>query len=63
LTSADHATNFAIQQVSPLGNVLTTFATTVTPKRALDVFVSDNTLPILNQVFITPKAINSFGVV
>ncbi len=63
LTSADNATNFAIQRVSPLGNLLTTYATTATPRRATDVFVTDDTLPALNQIFLTPKAQNAFGVV
>lgn len=65
LTDDDNATNYAIQRVSPLGNVLTTYATAVGTQvsRAIDVLVGDDEYPVFNSVVIVPKAQNSFGTV
>lgn len=62
LTNADDATEYAIQEVDSLGNVLRTHATTTgTPLRAIDVIVGDDRVPALNDVVIVAKAQNSFG--
>lgn len=65
LTDSDDATNYAIQRVSPLGNVLTTYATPTGAQvsRAIDVFVGDDEYPVFNSVTIVPRAQNSFGTV
>jgi hypothetical protein len=64
LTDADDAVHFAIQQVAADGTtVLDTFDNGGTPKRATDVAVDDDSVPVLNNVTIVVKAQNSFGTV
>lgn len=65
LTSSDHATEYAIQRVSPGGTVLTTYATNVGGqiRRALDVKVGEHEYPVLNSVTLFQRALNNFGAV
>lgn len=63
LTSADDPTNFAIQRVSSTGSVLTTYATTDAVRRAIDVHLSDDEVPVFNDVTLVLKAQNTFGTV
>lgn len=61
LTSADHGTVYALQEVTPAGALIRTFDNGGTPKRAVDIITGDNEVPILNSVALTVKAQNSFG--
>jgi hypothetical protein len=65
MTSTDNGTHYAIQQVNPLGTLIRVWATNVVgqPRRATDVLVGDDELPVLNDVQITVKAQNTWGVV
>ena len=62
-TSADDATNYAIQRVSETGTVLSTYSSTDTPRRAVDIILGDESVPVFDSVVISVKAQNSFGVV
>ena len=56
---------FAIQSVNPVGGgVVHTYATTTgTPHRALDVYLTDDTLATLNNVYLVQQGQNTFGAV
>lgn len=60
LTSTDDPTNYAIQRVDGTGAVQETYAT---GGRANDVFTTDDSVPVLNDITIVVKAQNSFGTV
>jgi hypothetical protein len=61
LNSADDAVNYAIQRVSNVGEVLSTYDDGNVPARVIDVFTSDADVPVLNDVRIIVRAQNSFG--
>lgn len=63
MTDADNPTNYAIQRVTEAGTVVETFATGVTPKRALDVLCGDDESPVLDDVVLTLRAQNTWGAV
>jgi hypothetical protein len=63
-TSADDAVNFGIQHVAADGTtILGSYDDGGTPKRAKDVAVDDDSVPVLNLVSIVVRAQNSFGIV
>lgn len=61
LTSADNATNYAIQRVNSLGTVLQTYNNGGTPNRAVDALFGDAEVPVLNSVTLVQRAQNNFG--
>jgi len=61
VTDVDNPARYAIEIVSNAGTVLSVSATTVTPKRALDVLTGDSDVVVLNSVTLVVKAQNSFG--
>jgi hypothetical protein len=63
LTSADDPVEFAMQQVSGTGSVLQIYATSDTPRRAIDVLTGDDEVIVLNSVTLVVKAQNSWGTV
>lgn len=65
LTNSDDGTHYAIQAVSTTGTILTTYATNVGGqiRRATDVILSDDQVPVLNTLTVVAKAQNSFGAV
>lgn len=58
MTDADDPTYYAIQRVDAQGNVKETFES---GGRAIDVFATDDAVPVLNDVTLTAKAANTFG--
>lgn len=58
MTDTDDPVNYAIQRVDAAGNVKETFAV---GGRAIDVFATDDAVPVLNDVILTAKAANTFG--
>ena len=63
MTDSDNPTNYAIQRVTEAGTVVETYATGVTPKRALDVLCGDDESPVLDDVALTLRAQNTWGAV
>jgi hypothetical protein len=62
LTSDDNPTHYAIQQIAEDGTtILHTYDNGGTPKRAIDVLINDNEVPVLNDVVIKATAQNRFG--
>lgn len=61
LTDEDDPVNYAIQRINEGGTVAETYATAVTPKRALDVYCADDESPVLDGVFIDVRAQNTWG--
>lgn len=61
LTDSDNPTNYAIQRVTEAGTVVQTYATGVTPKRALDVYCGDDESPVLDDVILDVRAQNTWG--
>lgn len=63
LTSSDDPNNYAIQQVSAAGTVLTIYASSITGqiRRAIDVRVGDDSTPVFNSLGLVTKASNTFG--
>jgi hypothetical protein len=57
-TSTDDAVNYAIQRVNGAGTLMETFHS---GGRAIDVFATDDSVPVLNDIFLTAKAQNTFG--
>lgn len=64
-TDSDDPVNFAIQQVSSTGTVLQTFSTNVAGqvKRAVDVILGDDSLPVFDSLVLSIKAQNTWGTV
>lgn len=63
-TNNDNALNYAIQSVSSTGAVLHTYSDTANDPgagRAIDVLISDDTLPVLNAVLIDQRAPTTFS--
>lgn len=58
LTSTDSPTSYAIQQMSPEGNVVTTFQSA---GRATDIKFGDAELPVFSALSTVAKAQNTFG--
>lgn len=58
MTSSDDPTNYAIQRVNASGSVMETFHS---GGRAIDVFATDDSVPVLNDISLTAKAQNTFG--
>lgn len=64
LTSDDDATEYAIQRIDEAeSQIQETYDNGGTPSRAVDVFSADNEIPVLNDVFISVRASNTFGAV
>ena len=61
LTDSDDGVNYAIQRVREDASIAETFSTGSTPKRALDVYCSDDETPVLDSVFIDVRAQNTWG--
>lgn len=61
MTSSDNSTNFAIQRVTIDGDVKHIYASTSSPRRAIDVYCGDSEVPILDDITLTVRAQNTFG--
>lgn len=61
-TSADSASNYAMQQLTVDGALVQTFAFSGSGStaRAIDVEMNDDTIPVLNSVNLTVRAMNTF---
>ena len=63
LTDVDDSAHFAIERVSSAGTLRYRYASTTTPKRAVDVKLGDGEIAVLDQVVLKVRAQNSFGTV
>ncbi len=64
LTTTDDATHYAIQSMASDGTtIIQTYDNNGTPKRAIDVLIGDDDVPILNSIVFVQKAQNNFGAV
>lgn len=63
-TDDDDGTDYAIQRMATDGTTaLETYDNGGTPARAIDVLTGDDEVPVLNDIHLTAKAQNTFGVV